>query len=315
MSGQESDAREGESQPILSLVPLNSGYAYPSHIQRGGLGVLDYLTREFRHSPREVWAARLAAGEVEVDGVTVTGSETLRAGQRLVWHRPPWQEPEVPLHFEVLYEDADLLAVSKPSGLPTMPGGGFLEHTLLMGVRQRRPTASPLHRLGRGTSGLVLFSLTREAGAALLRDWREHRIRKIYRALSAGRAEQAEYDITAPIGPVQHAKLGELFAASSEGKPARSLARVLERRADTTLFEVEIFTGRPHQIRIHLASVRLPLLGDPLYLAGGTPRPDALPGDLGYWLHAHTLELTHPRTGERLRLEAPPPPLLRAVTG
>lgn len=308
-SAQETSPRRPLSRHTAP-VPLNAGYAYVSPIQRGGVTVLDFLAGEFRHSDRVTWAARLAAGEVEVDGVTAGGDETLRPGQTLVWHRPPWDEPEVPLHFNVLYQDADLLAVSKPSGLPTVPGGGFLEHTLLHRVRRDWPGASPLHRLGRGTSGLVLFSLTPQAGAALLRDWRGGRVQKVYRALSAGVAGQDEYDLTAPIGPVPHPRLGEVFAASRAGKASHSRARVLERRSETTLLEVEIFTGRPHQIRIHLASAGLPLAGDPLYLSGGLPRPEALPGDLGYRLHAWQLTLTHPRSGAPLRLLAPAPPEL-----
>ncbi len=293
---------------------LNHGYAYTSHIQRGGVGVLEYLCAEFRHSGREVWAARLAAGEIELDGQTLWADQPLRAGQTLIWHRPPWTEEAVPLDFETVYEDADLLAVAKPSGLPTMPGGGFLEHTLLTLVRREWPTASPLHRLGRGTSGLVLFALNLVTASALLRDWREHRIQKSYRALAAGVAGQDTYDIRTPIGPVTHSKLGQISAASPSGKPAHSQAEVLERRAASTLFGVQIMTGRPHQIRIHLASVGLPLLGDPLYIAGGHACPDGLPGDLGYLLHAHRLELVHPATGQRLEVQATPPALLEATS-
>ncbi|WP_291426349.1 RluA family pseudouridine synthase [Deinococcus sp.] len=292
---------------------LNHGHAYTSHIQRGGVGLLEYLCAEFRHSGREVWAARLAAGEIVLDGQRLWGDQRLRAGQTLIWHRPPWAEEDVPLHFEVIYEDADLLAVAKPAGLPTMPGGGFLERTLLTLVRRQWPAASPLHRLGRGTSGLVLFALNPVTASALLRDWREHRVHKVYRALAAGVAGQESYDIRTLIGPVTHSKLGQIFAASPGGKPAHSQAEVLERRADSTLFGVQIMTGRPHQIRIHLASVGLPLLGDPLYAAGGHARPDGLPGDLGYLLHAHRLELTHPGTGKRLELQAAPPALLEAT--
>lgn len=290
---------------------LNDGYAYESRVQRGGVTVLEFLSGEYRHSSREVWAARLAAGEIEVDGLRLTVDVELSAGQTLVWHRPPWLEEDVPLSFEVLFEDADVLAVSKPSGLPTVPGGGFLKHTLLSQVRERWPAASPLHRLGRGTSGLVVFSLNSVAGANLLADWRAQRVQKVYLALASGVAVQEEFDIRTPIGPVPHAKLGEVFAASPDGKAAHSVARVLERRTETTLFEVEIFTGRPHQIRIHLASAGYPLLGDPLYAPGGLPLPDALPGDLGYWLHAWTLGFTHPATGQVVTLTAPPPERLR----
>ena len=291
---------------------LNEGYAYSTRIQRPGKSVLAFLGDHFRHSTLETWRERLRAGELSLNGRVLEGDQPMQPGDLLVWNRPPWPEEDVPLRFEVIYQDDDLLAVNKPSGLPTIPAGGFLKHTLLTLVRERWPSASPLHRLGRGTSGLVLFSLKAEAGAALLADWRGQRVRKIYRALASGLAERDEYDIHLAIGPVPHAKLGEVFAASPHGKAAHSRARVLERRAGTgstasTLFEVEIFTGRPHQIRIHLAGIGHPLRGDPLYAPGGFALPEALPGDLGYHLHAWHLAFTHPRTGAKLTLTAPPP--------
>ncbi|ACO47268.1 RluA family pseudouridine synthase [Deinococcus deserti] len=293
-------------------MPTNAGYTYVTPVQVSGVSVLDFLSTRYRHSAPEVWAARLAQGEVQVDGLTVQGHERLRAGQTLVWHRPPWQEESVPLHFEVLHEDASLLAVHKPSGLPTLPGGGFLEHTLLTVVRAQFPGASPLHRLGRGTSGVVLFARTGAAGSALARAWREQDVRKMYRALASGVATQDETEITVSIGPVPHPRLGEVFAACPTGKPSRSVARVVERCSGTTLFDVQIFTGRPHQIRIHLASIGQPLVGDPLYGPGGHPLPDlpGLPGDLGYLLHAHTLSFTHPVSGQVITVTAPAPSAL-----
>ncbi|MBX8464052.1 RluA family pseudouridine synthase [Deinococcus sp. RIT780] len=290
--------------------PSNAGFAFRSQVRAGGESVLAFLTREYRHSDGASWASRLAAGEVEVRGVRARGDEVLRGGDVVVWHRPPWREEAAPLDYAVLLEDDALVAVSKPPGLPTLPGAGFLTHTLLTQVRLRYPGASPLHRLGRGTSGAVLFARTGEAGAALSRAWREHEVRKVYRALGAGVPQWDTLDIQAPIGPVPHPRLGSVFAASAEGKASRSVATVRERREDCTLFDVEIHTGRPHQIRIHLAAAGHPLLGDPLYGVGGHPLPDlpGLPGDLGYHLHAWTLHFRHPVTGQAVRVEAPPPP-------
>jgi len=298
---------------------LNGGYTYRETLgpRARGLSVLAYLSRQYGHSDEAEWQARLAGGEVRLDGREVQGPEPLRPGQTLEWQRPPWEEPGAPLDFEVRYEDGELLAVAKPSGLPTLPGGGFLRHTLLTQVQERFSGAHPLHRLGRGTSGLVLFARTPGAASALLRGWGA--VEKRYRALAAGLAGGPEYDILTPIGPVPHPRLGSVYAASPAGKASRSVARVLERRVgeEATLFEVDIHTGRPHQIRIHLAAIGHPLVGDPLYAAGGGPRPElpGLPGDLGYRLHAERLAFPHPRTGERLELHAPPPPELRRADG
>jgi len=293
--------------------PSNNGFAFRSQVRAGGERVLAFLTREYRHSDAATWAARLAAGEVKVRGVSARGDEVLRAGDVVVWHRPPWREEAAPLDYAVLLEDDALVAVSKPSGLPTLPGAGFLTHTLLTQVRLRYPGASPLHRLGRGTSGVVLFARTGAAGAALSRAWREHEVEKVYRALGVGVPEWDSLDIRTPIGPVPHPRLGRVFAASPGGKASRSVATVRERRAGQTLFDVAIHTGRPHQIRIHLAAAGHPLVGDPLYGPGGLPLPGlpGLPGDLGYLLHAWTLHFTHPVTGQAVQVEAPPPEALR----
>jgi len=300
---------------------LNDGYRYREVLTPRTLGtwrgdstqtVLDLLSRRYPHSSRDEWQRRLEQGEVQLSGQVVAGHESVSAGQELVWHRPPWAEPDVPLEFEVIYQDADLLAVVKPSGLPTLPGGGFLDHTLLHLVRQQVPEASPLHRLGRGTSGLVLFACTDRAAASLSRDWRDHDVHKTYLALGSGQAEQSRYDIQTPIGPVPHPRLGTVFASHPGGKASHSIATVLEQRTDSVLFSVDILTGRPHQIRIHLAAAGHPLVGDPLYATGGLPLPElpGLPGDGGYLLHAYSLRFTHPVTGKELYLHAQPPPAL-----
>ncbi len=287
---------------------LNRGYAYRTVIgsREQGRTLLAHLAGAYRHSSGERWQRSLDAGEVTIDGAGASGPEMLRAGQVLVWERPPWVEPEAPLHFTVLLEDEYLLAVDKPSGLPTLPGGGFCENTLLRLVQKRTPGANPVHRLGRATSGVVLFAKTAAVAAALTADWNTARIEKIYRAAAAGDAAEAMYEIRTPIGLVPHPLLGSVWAAKAGGKASKSVATVVSRGEGTTTFAVSLGSGRPHQIRIHLASIGHPLVGDPLYGTGGIPLAElpGLPGDGGYLLHAQVLSFAHPVSGERIRVEA-----------
>ena len=294
----------------------NHGWIHREQISLADAGstVLAHLAIRYPRADAAEWARRIAAREVRLDGHPVAPDTPLEAGQCLSWARPAWVEPEVPFCTAVLYEDEDLLAVAKPDGLPTLPGGGdFQEHTLLALVRRRAPDASPMHRLGRSTSGLVLFARTPEARGAIQTAFRSHRLRKVYRALCAGHPDQPRFDLTAPIGVVPHPLLGTVHGASATGRPSLSHVSVLEHREGCALVEVEIETGRPHQIRIHLAFAGHPLVGDPLYGPSGLPIPGsrALPGDPGYHLHALALELIHPRTGQALSLYCAPPPLLR----
>ena len=293
---------------------LNSGWSYREQVGPDGAGrtVLDYLASTRLHSTSDEWARRIERGEVEIEGQRAACTAILHSGQTIVWHRPPWNEDDVPRHYRIVHEDEAIVAVDKPSGLPTMPAGGYLHHTLLALVREQYPEASPMHRLGRHTSGLVLFARTREAASELARGWRNHTVKKTYRALSLGETRTEMFVIDVPIGPVPHPLLGTVEAATEGGKASHSVALVLERGRDRTLFNIDITTGRPHQARIHLAYAGHPLIGDPLYEAGGglKTRP-GLPGDGGYLLHAERLQFSHPATGQRMTLTAaPPPPLL-----
>src|SRR5262249_43925106 len=134
-----------------------------------------------------------------------------------------------------------------------------------------------------------------------------------FRAPVSGVPCNGAFAVDVPIGPVPHPRLGRVHAASASGKPALTHVRLLRAHGGQALVEAVIPTGRPHQIRIHLAAAGHPLVGDPLYAAGGLPRPDdrGLPGDLGYRPHAHRLELTHPKTGRPLVIECAPPEVLR----
>ena len=289
---------------------MNEGYEYAEQVgvRAAGESVLAYLARRYRHSDEAVWLARVAAGEVLLDGTRASALDVLRPGQRLVWRRPPWEEPPVPRALALLYRDEHLLAVAKPRGLPTIPNGGYLTHTLLHLVRRHFPEATPMHRLGRGTSGLVLFARTPAARAAVATAWRDRRVEKVYRALVAGVPARRAFVIDAAIGLVPHPRLGQVHAAAGHGRPALTRVRVLLDASGNAVVEASIVTGRPHQIRIHMAYAGHPLVGDPLYVRGGLPSSEpGLPGDPGYRLHAHRLVLDHPATGARIEMECAPP--------
>jgi len=295
---------------------MNRGFEYQGFLgtDADGLQVIEYLVTHYSAFTREEWLARIRSGRVLVDGVPAQQDQILSPGQSLTWIRPPWKEPEVSRSFAILYRDKHILATAKPCGLPTLPGGGlFMENTLLSLVRRHFPEANPLHRLGRGTSGIVLFALTRETASKILRVWSNRDVAKIYRALAAGCPEKDEFDINTPIGPIPHPILKTIHAASSNGKTAHSHVKVLEQRGDSSLLEVQITTGRPHQIRIHLAAAGYPLVGDPIYKAGGVPAHNshALPSDLGYHLHNILLGFPHPADGKWMEITCFPPPILR----
>ena len=297
---------------------INKGCEYREQLGPDAEGhtLLSYLCRRYPHSSVAEWAARIEAGRVHLDARAGHAASVLRRGSTLVWDRPPWAEPEAPKSFAVLYKDHDLLAVAKPAGLPTLPGANFLQATLLHQVQAYAPDAAPVHRLGRWTSGVVLCARNREARKELMRQWSAREVGKDYRALASGIPEWDALEISTPIGPAPHPLLGWVHAANPKGKTALSQVRVLERGADSFLCEVRIATGRPHQIRIHLAAAGHPLVGDPLYGAGGLPAPgtEALPGDPGYQLHAVELSFRHPRTGREVVIECAPPPRLQLST-
>ena len=302
-------AKKTYTQTRLSM---NKGYAYTEQVNKKAHGqtVLSYLSTGYTHSSLELWQQRIDQGEVYLNHQLAHISSVLKAGDTLTWQRPPWEEESVLKSFEILYEDTDLVLVNKPSGLPTVAAGGFLENTLVYLVKQTIPSANPAHRLGRATSGLVLFSKNKESAQILSQTWSQ--IEKSYLALASGLARQNHYTIKTNIGPVSHPKLGSIHAANPRGKKALSEAWVLERRQNETLFKATLGTGRSHQIRIHLASIGHPLTNDPIYTHGGSllAKP-GLASDMGYLLHAHRLKLEHPMSKESLYFEASPPPELK----
>ena len=311
---------------------MNQGWIYREQVKIADAGqtVLKYYTRKYRHSSQDEWQARIESGQILLNERSITVATILKTGDKLAYHRRPWIEPEVPLQFDVLYEDRDLLVINKPSGLPVMPGGGFLEHTLLWQLKTNYPqdTPVPIHRLGRGTSGLLLLARSQLAKSSLSRQMRDsttnkqenRQLNKVYRVLVTGNSIPDRLTIDQSIGKIPHPVLGYIYGADPQGKYARSECRVIKRYRNCTLLEVTILTGRPHQIRIHLAAAGYPLLGEPLYVAGGTwakisqnQEKIAVPGDCGYYLHAYCLSFIHPRTLQQMNFKCSIPKQWQSV--
>lgn len=317
--------------------PLNGGrvYVHTVRAREQKSPLLELLATAYPHSSRDEWAAHVEAGRVLVLGVAASAGDRLREGAVIEYHRPPWREPVADLdRIRVLHSDTSLLVLAKPSGLPVLPSEVYWENTVLAALRRAYPPEHtdpprPVHRLGVDTSGVLLCATSSAARAALSRSLAERQVTKIYRALASGLVERDEFEIECPIGPLPHASWGGSVAGAVPGggggaKHAHSIVKVLRRdeAGQRTLVEVRIPTGRPHQIRIHMAYAGHPLVGDPLYDAGGVPKTSLLvvegaeesgrerpplPRDGGYLLHAWRASLPHPASGERMSFETPPP--------
>lgn len=297
----------------------NHGYDYPDRITASdsGVPVLAFYAWHYRHSTEAEWADKVRLGQVSLNGRPASPDTVLARGDLLVYRRPPWDEPDAPTDFGLLFEDDSVLVLAKPSGLPVLPGGFFLETTLLYLARRRfGPAASPLHRLGRGTSGAILFTRNRNSARSLAKAMFERRILKVYLALASGTSMPDAFSVDAPIGPVPHRLPATVNAYRPGGRPSTSHVRVLRQYPDrnASLVEVTIPTGRPHQIRIHLSYAGFPLVGDPLYLPGGLPRADGIddewtttPGAMGYLLHSWKIRFPHPAKNEEVEVICPPP--------
>jgi 23S rRNA pseudouridine1911/1915/1917 synthase len=278
-------------------------------------GRVDAVLARLSGLPRADVQRAIADGRVLVDGHPTPKSRRLEGGETLSLTivEDPALRPEGPA-VPVRFEDAHLLVVAKPGGLVTHPTASHREGTLVnrllgMGVRlaPRGGTLRPgiVHRLDAGTSGLLVVAKTDDAHEALETMMRRHEAERAYLALVRGEVAHDRSAIDAPLGR----RAARIVVDRMQGRGARTEVTVRERYANATLVEARPKTGRTHQIRVHLAAVGHPILGDRAYGGSG---PDAR--ELGLqrpFLHAWRLAFDHPLTGERVAIEEPLPEDLR----
>lgn len=253
-------------------------------------------------------------GQVLVNGTPVKVSYQVQTDDEVAFTLPPSQEPDIlpeNIPLDILYEDGDLLVVNKPKGMVVHPAAGHYSGTLVNGVMYHcgrelsgingvmRPGI--VHRIDRDTTGSLIICKNDKAHNHIAAQLKEHSITRRYRAICYGVLREEEGTIDRPIG--RHLSDRKKMAVRSDGKHAVTHYRVLQHFREYTYIECELETGRTHQIRVHMASIGHPLLGDEVY-APGRKCPFSLQGQT---LHAMTIGFIHPSTGAYLEVEAPLP--------
>ncbi|MGM0554662.1 MAG: 23S rRNA pseudouridine(1911/1915/1917) synthase RluD [Pseudomonadota bacterium] len=278
------------------------------------------LAQQFPEYSRSQLTQWLKDGALRVDGASPRPRTSVRGGEQ-VELAPPEEtvlqaRPEA-IALDVLFEDAAVLVINKPAGLVVHPAAGHRDGTLVNALLHRAPELAQLpragvvHRLDKDTTGLMVVARTPEAQTALVRQLQARSVHREYRALVQGRVISGG-TVDEPIG--RHPVDRKRQAVTGGGKAAVTHYRVAERFPAHTLLNVRLETGRTHQIRVHMAHIRHPIVGDLTY--GGRPRPVKGMGEAAkaavaafkrQALHAARLEFAHPESGEPCAFEAPLP--------
>lgn len=285
-----------------------------------GMRVDVFLTGRITGLTRSKIQLLVREGYVTIDNKVVSRpSVTLKTGQTvrlaiIADNRKPIRPISIPLN--IAFEDNHLLIVDKPAGLTVHPGAGHEDDTLVNALIELRPVIAKVgphdrpgivHRLDKDTSGLLLVAKTHEAFLALSELVRSHAIRRSYLALVSGRLEPSEGIIEAPIGRHPTVKLRQ--AVIDGGKPARTRYLVKQYLDGATLLDVLLDTGRMHQIRVHMASIGHPVVGDQTYGRRGNKHADLK----RQFLHATLLEFDNPLSGKLLKVRSSLPADLVAI--
>jgi 23S rRNA pseudouridine1911/1915/1917 synthase len=270
----------------------------------------------------------IEAGLVLVNSRPAKGAHRLRSGERVqiqIQPRPPLRAEPESISLDILYEDHDVIAVNKPAGMTVHAGAGNPRGTLvnaLLGRGQKLPQAGDalrpgiVHRLDKETSGIILVAKNDAAHAKLGESFRQREVKKTYIALLQGRFSEGSGRIELAImrDPKRRTRMtARRSIVLGNAREARTDWRALAQIDNTTLVEVQLHTGRTHQIRVHFSALRHPVVGDTLYGAASQLKigQTTLPALNRNFLHAAKLGFAQPRTGDWVELRAPLPPELR----
>jgi 23S rRNA-/tRNA-specific pseudouridylate synthase len=309
---------------------------------RSGWTVVEFLAHRFPYHTADRWVRRIRERQVEVNGLPVDPDDAVGKDDEVtytIYHA----EPEVDFHYSVVHEDDHLLAVSKSGNLPVHACGVFITHTLIARLKEDYGNGINLaHRLDRETSGLVLLSKHKRAARMLGDMFRKREVAKQYLTIVQGRVEKKQFEVDAPIAKASaltaHAAgldRREWLKGNDEarntasylpkrevnvvsGKPAKTRFTHVHYKDDFTILEAAPTTGRTNQIRVHLAHIGHPIVGDKVYGLSGDLKDEVINKGLTerirralvmdrQALHCASLELAHPVTGAALRMEAPLP--------
>lgn len=283
-------------------------------------GRLDqFLSKKYPHYSRTYFQDLIEQGLVLLNGQPVKKRIKPHPGDEIEveFTLPPGIDltpQNIPL--DILYEDRDLIAINKPVGMVVHPAVGNYEntfvHALLWHCKDQLPGEDPLrpgivHRLDKETSGVLIAAKTPFAHQALVRAFAERKVNKKYLALCVGNPGEGELRTLIGRDPIHRQKMA---VVAERGKEAITRFKTLKVREELALVEVDLLTGRTHQIRVHMQHRKTPILGDPVYGSKKVNEKYSLTHQL---LHAWRVELIHPKTGELLRLEAPVPDWIKSI--
>ena len=280
-----------------------------------GLRFDQALARLFPQHSRSRLSAWLKAGRITLDGAASSASRKVWGGEKV--SVTPLADPRVTsfraqdIPIDVVFEDEHLIVINKPPGLVVHPGSGNWDGTLLNALLQHAPQltqiprAGIVHRIDKDTSGLLVVAKTLTVQTALVRQLQDHSVTREYVAVVHGLVTR-EGSVDAPIG--RHKTQRTRMAVAPNGKPAITHYEPEEHLEKTTLLRCRLETGRTHQIRVHLASIGHPIVGDPVY--GANRKTPAFARQA---LHAEKLALTHPATGRRRSWSARVPADMRKL--